>query len=150
MELRWLWAIGLIGCGGISLLAQQPFVEPQPPKEPHELSAEQAAAINFAYGGVLDYRYSDHCRAGFAQSIRPHALPSRTRYYGGYYVGGGAPLFGEGRLPDEGTFGWDFLGVVPKRVDRIRVIALPASNALLIQATPLDLLTIRRLLDDKL
>jgi hypothetical protein len=97
----------------VELPAQQPQ---QPPAEQHELSAEQAAAINFAYGGMLDYRYDDHCRAGFSQSIHPHALPSRTRYYGGYYVGGGVPVFGEGRYPDEGTFGWDFLGIVPKRV----------------------------------
>jgi hypothetical protein len=100
----------LCGIAAVELPAQQP------PAELHELSAEQAAAINFAYGGMLDYRYDDHCRAGFSQSLRPHAIPSRTRYYGGYYVGGGVPVFGEGRYPDEGTFGWDFLGIVPKRV----------------------------------
>jgi hypothetical protein len=100
----------LCGIAVVELRAQQP------PAELHELSAEQAAAINFAYGGMLDYRYDDHCRAGFAQSLRPHAIPSRTRFYGGYYVGGGVPVFGEGRYPDEGTFGWDFLGIVPKRV----------------------------------
>jgi hypothetical protein len=86
-------------------------------QEQHELSAEQAAAINFAYGGgKFDYRYDDHCRTGFSQSVRWHALPSNTRYYGGYYVGGSAPYFGEGRRSDEGTFGWDYFGLLSKRV----------------------------------
>ena len=88
--------------------------EPKP--EVHELSPEQAAAINFAYGGQLDYRYADHCRAGFAQSVRMRSWPATSRYYGGYFVGGGAPIFGEGRYEEEGTFGWDYLGLVPKRV----------------------------------
>jgi hypothetical protein len=79
--------------------------------EPPQLTPEQVAAINFAYGGQLDYRYADHCRAGFAQSVRAHTLPSNTRAYGGYYVGGGAPWFGEGRRGDEGTFGWDYAGL---------------------------------------
>ncbi|QDU28567.1 hypothetical protein ETAA8_36700 [Anatilimnocola aggregata] len=86
-------------------------------QEVHELSADQAAAINFAYGGGgFDYRQGDHCRAGFAQSVRAHAIPANTRYYGGYYVGGSVPLLGEGRHSDEGTFGWDYFGFFPKRV----------------------------------
>lgn len=93
-------------------------IRAEQPAELHELSADQAAAINFAYGGGrVDYRYDDHCRAGFSQSVRAHAIPSNTRHYSGYYVGGGVPWFGEGRYPDEGTFGWDYLGIViPKRV----------------------------------
>ena len=88
-----------------------------PPAEPHELSPEKAAAINFAYGGgEYDYRYADHCRTGFAQTVRKFAVPARTPYYGGYYVGGGVPFLGEGRYPDEGTFGWDYLGLFPKRI----------------------------------
>jgi len=98
-------------CAIVDLSAQEP------PADVHELSREQAAAINFAYGGPgFDYRYEDHCRAGFSQSVRRHAIPATTRYYGGYYVGGGVPFLGEGRYEDEGTFGWDFLGFVPKRV----------------------------------
>jgi hypothetical protein len=86
------------------------------PVDVHELSVEQAAAINFAYGGDLSYRYADHCRAGFAQSLRKKTWPAITPNYGGYYVGGGVPIFGEGRYEDEGAFGWDYFGVFPKRV----------------------------------
>ena len=90
----------------------------QEPAEQHELSAAQAAAINFAYGGgAYDYRVADHVRAGLPQSVHKHAIPSNTRHYSGYYVGGSAPYFGEGRTSEEGTFGWDYLGlVIPKRV----------------------------------
>jgi hypothetical protein len=93
-------------------------VRGQEPSEQHELSAEQAAAINFAYGGgAYDYRVQDHVRAGYAQSIRWHAIPSNTRHYGGYYVGGGVPYLGEGRSLDEGTFGWDYAGLlIPAKV----------------------------------
>lgn len=92
----------------------------QEPQEKHELSAEQVAAINFAYGGgAYDYRVQDHVRAGLSQSVRTHAIPSNTRHYGGYYVGGSTAYFGEGRRPDEGTFGWDYAGLI-----------LPIRNAL--------------------
>jgi type II secretory pathway component GspD/PulD (secretin) len=37
-----------------------------------------------------------------------------------------------------------------RRTDRVRIIADPASNALLVRATPLDLMTIRRLLEQEL
>lgn len=81
-------------------------------QEPAELTLDQIAAINFAYGGgQFDYRYQDHCRAGFSQFVRAHTLPSNTRAYDGYYVGGSAPWFGEGRRSDEGTFGWDYFGL---------------------------------------
>ena len=81
-------------------------------QEPAELTPEQVAAINFAYGGgQFDYRYQDHCRAGFSQFVRAHTLSSNTHAYDGYYVGGSAPLFGEDRRGDEGTFGWDYFGL---------------------------------------
>lgn len=81
-------------------------------QEPADLTPEQVAAINFAYGGgQFDYRYEDHCRAGFPQFVKAHTLPSNTRAYEGYYVGGSAPFFGEGRYDDEGTFGWDYFGL---------------------------------------
>jgi hypothetical protein len=109
------WMLRLCGASAFCFICT--VVHAQQPAELHELSAEQAAAINFAYGGGgVDYRYDDHCRAGFAQSVRKHAIPSNTRFFGGYYVGGGVPFGGEGRYLDEGTFGWDYIGLVPKWV----------------------------------
>jgi hypothetical protein len=58
-----------------------------------------------------------HQRAGCPESVAPWAVPSNTKHYGGYYVGGGAPRHGEGRCIDEGTWGWDYLGfALPKNV----------------------------------
>ena len=39
-----------------------------------------------------------------------------TPNYCGYYVGGGAALHGQPRYPNEGTWGWDYVGLFPKRV----------------------------------
>lgn len=81
--------------------------------ETHQLSEAQAAAINYAYGGGgFNYRGHDHCRAGCPECIRPHAIGVNTRFYGGYYVGGGVPLKGEGPTLEEGTFGWDYFGIL--------------------------------------
>jgi hypothetical protein len=44
--------------------------------------------------------------------VAPWAIPSNTPAYIGYYVGGGCPYphLGDGRQPQEGTWGWDFAG----------------------------------------
>ncbi len=75
-----------------------------------EIHPQQADWINAAFAG-LDYRSDAHCRAGCAECIRPRAIPSDTGRYCGYYVGGGAVAFGQGRYLDEGTWGWDYLGL---------------------------------------
>jgi hypothetical protein len=57
-----------------------------------------------------------HTRAGNPQSVARYARPSYTcRRYGGYYVGGGAPYHGDARCPDEGTWGWDYFGIIVKK-----------------------------------
>jgi hypothetical protein len=38
------------------------------------------------------------------------ARPADSPYEWGYYVGGGLPFRGEPRYPNEGTWGWDYLG----------------------------------------
>lgn len=64
------------------------------------------------------HRACDFARAGNPQCVRLWAAPSERRAYWGYYVGGGAPVLGEGRCADEGTFGWDYFGVLyNRRVD---------------------------------
>ncbi len=55
-------------------------------------------------------------RAGCPQVVSRIARPSNTPYYDGYYVGGGAAVHGQPRCASEGTWGWDYFGVVPKRV----------------------------------
>jgi hypothetical protein len=58
-----------------------------------------------------------HRRAGYPLEVHALAVPSDTGHYVGYYVGGGAPIFGQKRCADEGTWGWDYCGfVLPKRV----------------------------------
>jgi hypothetical protein len=74
-----------------------------------EIHPQQADWINATFAG-LDYRSDAHCRTGWPECIRPRAIPSDTGRYCGYWVGGGAACFGEGRYLDEGTWGWDYMG----------------------------------------
>lgn len=76
-----------------------------------ELFPTQMALINGAYGGQ-GYRDSEHWCAGCPLCVRRHAAPSDTGRYVGYYVGGGTVLRGTGRYLDEGTWGWDYRGMV--------------------------------------
>ena len=63
------------------------------------------------------YRACDFARAGNPQCQRKITIPSNTRFYGGYYVGGGTPTSGAGRCLDDGTWGWDYSGILfPKRI----------------------------------
>jgi hypothetical protein len=63
-------------------------------------------------------RVQTHCRAGCPLWISRLAAPSNTRNNFGYYVGGGAAWrHGEPRYLNEGTWGWDYNGILfPKRV----------------------------------
>ena len=64
-----------------------------------------------------DYRACDFVRAGCPQCQRKTTIPSNTRFYGGYYVGGGTPTRGAGRCIEDGTWGWDYSGILfPKRI----------------------------------
>jgi hypothetical protein len=48
----------------------------------------------------------------YTRRVSPLAIPSNTRHYGGGYVGGGATVLGQPRHVDEGTWGWDYEGVL--------------------------------------
>lgn len=75
-------------------------------------TAQQQALLMALAGNPYAHRGADHCRAGCAMQVRPHAIPSNTRHYGGYWVGGGLPVTGDGPFLDEGTFGWDYFGIL--------------------------------------
>ena len=56
-------------------------------------------------------------RAGYPQCISKLAWPAQSARECGYWVGGGAPHRGQGRYADEGTWGWDYNGILfPKKV----------------------------------
>lgn len=78
-----------------------------------ELETPQTQAMIGAMGGdPYGHRAAEFACAGMPQWVRAHAIPSYTRHYGGYYVGGGAPFHGEGRYINEGTWGWDYFGIL--------------------------------------
>jgi hypothetical protein len=89
-----------------------------PPLTDEELGTAQQQALLAALGGdAYGHRDADHARAGCAMLVRSRAIPSNTRYYGGYWVGGGAPIKGDDPTLQEGTFGWDYFGMTfTKRV----------------------------------
>ena len=57
-----------------------------------------------------------HVRAGCPLIVSRCAKPSDTPNYRGYYVGGGAAVHGQPRSANEGTWGWDYGGLLPKIV----------------------------------
>jgi hypothetical protein len=60
----------------------------------------------------------DHdARAGYPQCVHCLAKPSHGPKYSGGYVGGGTIFPGQGRCLHEGTWGWDYSGIIPvKRI----------------------------------
>jgi len=65
---------------------------------------------------AVDYYSSDpegHRRAGRPTVVKALSAPSNTRHYDGYYVGGGSMfLAGGDRQTSEGTWGWDYGGLL--------------------------------------
>jgi hypothetical protein len=58
-----------------------------------------------------------HARAGNPLCISPHAKPTSTPDYVGYYVGGGSACGGCPRRIEEGTWGRDYEGLcIPRNV----------------------------------
>lgn len=56
-------------------------------------------------------------RAGKPFCVHRFAAYSTNAKYAGGYVGGGTVLRGEARCPDEGTWGLDYMGLIPiKRI----------------------------------
>lgn len=52
-----------------------------------------------------------HPRAGCPICLSPHAAPTNTPEYAGYYVGGGVAHGGHPGGHEEGTWGWDYVGL---------------------------------------
>ena len=113
-------------CGIARATAQEPpfhlggrAIDDLPPLTDDELGTPQQRALLEALGGdAYGHRHCDHKLAGCAMLVRDRAICSNTRHYGGYWVGGGLPIKGEGPALNEGTFGWDYFGLTfPKRID---------------------------------
>ena len=75
-------------------------------------SAQQQALLQALNGDAYGHRGGDHAQAGCAMQIRRFAIPSNTAHYGYYRVGGGVPILGDSPMLDEGTFGWDYSGIL--------------------------------------
>src|SRR5437899_2922391 len=57
------------------------------------------------------------CRADVAQHVACYGVPSKTKSYTGYYVGGGCACFGHPRSLTDGTWGWDYRGcLLPHKI----------------------------------
>jgi hypothetical protein len=88
-------------------------IDELPPLTDDELGSPTQQALLQALGGdPYGHRAADHARAGCTMLVRPHAIPSNTPHYGFYYVGGSKALWGDCRQLDEGTFGWDYSGIL--------------------------------------
>ena len=55
---------------------------------------------------------NDQQRSGYASSIAPWARRTVSRHDSGGFVGGGAARRGEDRSEIQGTWGWDFHGLM--------------------------------------
>ncbi len=96
----------------VAMLAHELQAE-EPPLSDAELGTAQQQALLLALAGdPYGHRGADHCRAGCAMLVRPPAICSNTRHYGGYWVGGGLPHKGDAPGLQEGTFGWDYFGIL--------------------------------------
>jgi len=102
-----------------NLQADEPFylgqraIDDLPPLTGGELgSAQQQALLQALNGDAYGHRSGDHAQAGCAMLIRRFEIPSNTAHYGYYRVGGGVPILGDAPMLDEGTFGWDYSGIL--------------------------------------
>jgi len=64
---------------------------------------------------AADPPVNQEIRSGHSSSIAPWAQPAMTRHYSGGIVGGGAARSGEDRNQIQGTWGWDFHGLLPRK-----------------------------------
>ena len=90
-----------------------------PQLTPEELATPQQQALLQALGGdPFGHRAADHARAGCPTNLHPRALPSNTSHYDGYWIGGGQAIKGYCPAIEDGTFGWDYFGLLfTKRID---------------------------------
>src|SRR5437867_1041836 len=72
------------------------------------------APIETPYAGT-SCTSDEHARAGGPSAISWFAHPSDTGDYVGYYIGGGCPWKGQPRCSGEGTWGWDYSGILFSR-----------------------------------
>jgi hypothetical protein len=79
---------------------------------------QQQALLQALAGDPYGHRAADFARAGCPMLLRPRTQPSDTRPYGGYWIGGGQAIRGHCPNAEDGTFGWDYFGLLfTKRID---------------------------------
>jgi hypothetical protein len=64
---------------------------------------------------AADPPVNQEIRSGHSSSIAPWAQLAMRRNYSGGFVGGGAARRGEDRKQIQGTWGWDFHGLLPRK-----------------------------------
>jgi hypothetical protein len=102
--MRWCIIIGLLALSGCGLCGR--FSEDPPQAREHKLKLGPRPGED------------QYARAGNPQDVAVWAQPSDTGHYDLYPVGGGAARHGGPPGPDEGTWGWDYLGLkLPSLVD---------------------------------
>jgi hypothetical protein len=106
---------------GTAVLVTSPLFadETLSPLTPEELATPQQQALLQALAGdPYGHRAAAHARAGCLMNVRPLALPSNTASYDGYWIGGGQAIKGYCPAIEDGTFGWDYFGLLfTKRID---------------------------------
>jgi hypothetical protein len=78
-----------------------------------ETPASPRSALDFTHcwGGSKACTHT-HSRAGCPEDLGQCARPSESSAFIGYYVGGGNACRGDCRSAQEGTWGWDYQGLV--------------------------------------
>lgn len=80
-------------------------------------AAPLVSAAECPHCGCVDCQTWHWQRAGKPTCVHRFAIPSNTLKYSGGIVGGGAAFGGEDPYVEEGTWGWDYAGLIPiKRV----------------------------------
>jgi hypothetical protein len=55
-------------------------------------------------------------RSGYQGRVAWFAVPSNSKGYAGYSLGGSKAIRGSEPRSEEGTWGWDYRGIIPSRV----------------------------------
>lgn len=100
---------------GDTAYAQEGNATPYCARNPFNRDAAEPLPIGLTDWHGAECRDCEFARAGCPQTLRKHATGPNPNYWG-YWVGGGTAIGGGPPCEHEGTWGWDFEGVPPRRV----------------------------------